>query len=63
MNTLIILGLAAFALTTIARMSMSPPIPPQIIVVQSAPVDPSGGTGCLPLLVLVGVILLAITFA
>lgn len=63
MENLIILGLAAVVLLT-AAASVIPnrPQPPQIIYVQTTPTEPTG-TGCLPLLILVGVVLAALAFA
>jgi hypothetical protein len=62
MSTLILVGLSVAVLLAAAyRSTPSQPQPPQIIyVVQPAQVEPTGGTGCLPLLVLVGVALIAI---
>ena len=61
MNTLIILSLAAAViLAAVGRLGPPQAQPPQIIYVQTAPADTADGTGCLPLLILVGVIVLAI---
>jgi len=60
METLILLGLATTILFT-AMGSLLPnrAQPPQIIYVQTVPTEPSG-TGCLPLIFLVGFILTVI---
>jgi hypothetical protein len=61
MNALILIGLvAAVLLAAVGRMVVPQPQPPQIIYVQAAPAEAAGGVGCLPLLILVAVILLAI---
>ena len=61
METLILIGLAAAVLlTAIGSLATSQPEPPQIVYVQALPTETPGGTGCLPLLILVGVILFAI---
>lgn len=61
MNTVIVIGLvAAVLLVAVGRIGSPQPQPPQIIYVQVAPVESAGGVGCLPLVILVGVILLAI---
>ncbi|NTU85421.1 MAG: hypothetical protein HGA45_39720 [Chloroflexales bacterium] len=61
MNALILIGLvAAVLLAAIGRMVAPQPQPPQIIYVQATPMESTGGAGCLPLLILVGVILLAV---
>lgn len=63
MNTVIVIGLvAAVLLVAVGRIGSPQPQPPQIIYVQVAPVESAGG-GCLPLVILVGVILLAIALA
>lgn len=60
METLIILGLAAAVLFTAAWSLLSQRSqPPQIIYVQAAPTE-TGGTGCLPLVILIAVILFAL---
>lgn len=58
MENLIILGLAAVMLmVALAGARGQQPQPPQIIYVQHvAPEEPSG-SGCLPLLILIGVVL------
>lgn len=64
MSSMLILGLAAAVLlATITNSAVAErPQPPQIIYVQSAaPAEPSG-SGCLPLLIVLGVILAAIAF-
>lgn len=62
MESLIFLGLAAAVLlAAVASLLPSRPQPPQIIYVQTAPAEPSG-SGCLPLLILVGVIVVALAF-
>lgn len=64
MEHTILLGLgAAVLLTAISGLLAhppQPPQPPQIIYVQTAPPQPTGGAGCLPLLILAAVILVAI---
>lgn len=61
MSSLIIIGLAAAVLlTAFGRAVTSQPQMPQIIYVQATPTDSTTSVGCLPLLILVGVILLAI---
>jgi hypothetical protein len=65
MNTLILVGLSIAVLFAAAgRGATQPPQSPQVIYVQAAPAEPTAGTGagagCLPLLVLVGVIVLAV---
>jgi hypothetical protein len=61
MNVLILVGLSvAVLLTAVGRRAPSQAQPPQVIYVQAAPVESPSGTGCLPLLILVGVILFAI---
>jgi len=60
METLILLGLAMTVLfTAMGSLLPSRAQPPQIIYVQAAPAEPSG-TGCLPLLILVGFVLTVI---
>lgn len=60
METLIIFGLAAAVLFTAAWSLLGQRSqPPQIIYVQAAP-PTSGGTGCLPLIILIAVILFAL---
>jgi hypothetical protein len=60
MENLILLGLAAAILLTAAGSVLPNRVqPPQIIYVQAPPTD--AGAGCLPLLILVGVVLAAIT--
>jgi hypothetical protein len=60
METLIIFGLVAAVLVTTAWSLLGQrPQPPQIIYVQAAPPE-AGGTGCLPLIVLIAVILFAL---
>ena len=60
METLILLGLATTVLfTALSSLFSSRVQQPQIIYVQAAPAEPSG-TGCLPLIILVGVVLTVI---
>lgn len=62
MPTLLILSLAAIIVLTMLR-SLAPrqPQPPQIIYVQTVPQDTTTSAGgCLPLIVLLALILLAI---
>ncbi len=57
MENLIIFGLAAAVVVTAAwNLLRQRPQPPQIIYVQTVPSEASG-TGCLPLVVLIAVIL------
>lgn len=64
MNTLILIGLTAAVIFTIILGTFTrQPEPPQIIYIQAAPVEPeASGVGCLPLIILAVVILLAINF-
>lgn len=58
MENLIILGLAAAVLIpAIAGARGRQPQPPQIIYVQHVAPEAPSGSGCLPLLVLIGVVL------
>lgn len=62
MENLIILGLAAAVLLTAAAgAAAGRPQPPPIIYIQTLPEEPQG-SGCLPLLLLVGAILAALAF-
>ncbi len=62
MEHLIVLGLAVAVLLSAAASALpNRPPPPQIIYVQAPPVEP-GGTGRLPLLILVGIVLAALAF-
>ncbi|NTU79081.1 MAG: hypothetical protein HGA45_06720 [Chloroflexales bacterium] len=62
MNTLIVLGLAAAVLFAAAGSLLPNRVqPPQIIYVQAPLTDQAGGAGCLPLIILAGVVLLAFT--
>lgn len=64
MNSLLLIGLVAAVLVTAAwRMVAQQPSPPQIIVVQAAPTAPEGGAGCMPLILLVGAIVLAVAIS
>ncbi len=59
METLIFAGLLALGLTALLRVLFpARPQPPQIIYVQTEPA-PTGGSGCLPLLV-VGIALVLV---
>ncbi len=59
MNTLILVGLSvAVLIAAVGRGATSQPQPPQIIYVVAQP-EPARGAGCLPLLILGLVILLA----
>jgi hypothetical protein len=61
MNVLILVGLlVAVLLASVVRSATGQPQPPQVIYLQAAPTEPARGAGCLPLLVLLGVILLAV---
>lgn len=62
MSTLILIGLAvAVLLFVFGRSKISQPQPPQIVYyVQTAPVEQAPGTGCLPLLALAALGLIAI---
>lgn len=61
MNTTILIGLvAAVLLAAVGRLVQPQPQSPPVIYVQIPSAEPAGDTGCLPLLILVGVILLAI---
>ena len=64
MQNLIILGLAAaVVIAAVAGAARTPPPPqPQLIILQPALPAEQGGTGCLPLLILVGVVLAAFVF-
>lgn len=63
MENLILVGLAAAVLLTAAgNLFPNRPQPPQIIYVRAQLAEPRG-TGCLPLVILIAVILLAITLA
>jgi hypothetical protein len=59
LENLIFLGLAAAVLLAAVASLPSRPQPPQIIYLQTTPTEP-GGSGCLPLLLLVGVIVAAL---
>jgi hypothetical protein len=62
MNTMILIGLVtAVLLAAVGRMVQPQPQSPPVIYVQIPLAEPAGDSGCLPLLILVGVILLAIT--
>jgi hypothetical protein len=57
MENLIMLGLAAAVLlAAVAGARGQQPQPPQIVYVQHVAPEESGGSGCLPLLVLIGVV-------
>jgi hypothetical protein len=63
MNTIILIGMVATViLATVGRMVAPQAQLPQIVFVQAAPDEEMGGVGCLPLIILVAVILLAIRF-
>lgn len=62
MENLIAISLAALVvLAVLAGTASDQPQPPQVVYIQPLPAEPSGG-GCLPLLLLVGVILAALAF-
>lgn len=62
MNTLIVLGLAAAVLFAAAGSLLPNRVqPPQIIYMQAPPPADQSGAGCLPLIILAGVVLLAFT--
>lgn len=60
MNSLIVLGLVAVILVAVGHMLTPQARPPQIIYIQTTPAEAGGGAGCLPLLILARVVLLAI---
>lgn len=63
MELLILFGLAAAVLVTaVLNLLPSQPHPPQVIYIQMAPTEYSP-TGCLPLALLIGAILLGIALA
>ena len=63
MNTMILIGLAAAViLAAVGRMVAPQAQMPQIVFVQAASEEETGGAGCLPLIILVAVILLVIRF-
>lgn len=63
MQNLIILGLAAVVIAAIAGATRTPPPPqPQFVILQPALPAEQGSTGCLPLLILAGVVLAAFVF-
>ncbi|HMQ29676.1 MAG TPA: hypothetical protein PKD53_03065 [Chloroflexaceae bacterium] len=62
MDIIFTFGFVAIIAGIIASMASGRPQPPQIIYVQVAPVEPSG-TGCLPLIILMSVVVLAILFS
>jgi hypothetical protein len=60
METLISFGLAAAVLLAAdGGLVAQRPLPTQIIYVQAAPTE-AGGTGCLPLIILIAVVLFAL---
>jgi hypothetical protein len=65
MPTTILVGLVAAALlAAVARLVIRTPQPPQIIYVQVAPAEPQAQPGgCLPLLVLLLVVLVALALS
>lgn len=61
MNALIFIGLVAAVLVAAVGRRVTPqPQPPQVVYVQVAPTESPSGGGCLPLIILAGIVLLAL---
>ena len=63
MNSLIITGMVVAVIFVVIRGMVTSQAPaPSIIYVQAAPTDVASGAGCLPLILLIGIIVCVINF-